>query len=67
MSSSKQARREGKELFQLCFVNGQLDEARARQVVSQVLAGKPRGYMATLKHFQRLVKLEVQRGERFVE
>ncbi len=67
MSSSKQARRDGKELFQLCFVNGQLDEARARQVVSQVLAGKPRGYMAMLKHFQRLVKLEVQRRTARVE
>ena len=67
MSSSKQARREGKDLFRLCFVNGQLDEARTRQVVSQVLAGKPRGYMATLKHFQRLVKLEVQRRTARVE
>lgn len=67
MSSSKQARRDGKELYQLCLVNGQLDEARTRQVVSQVLAGKPRGYMATLKHFQRLVKLEVQRRTARVE
>lgn len=67
MSSSKLARREGKELFQFCLVNGQLDEARARQVVSQVLAGKPRGYMAVLKHFQRLVKLELERRTARVE
>jgi F-type H+-transporting ATPase subunit delta len=67
MSSSKQARRDGKALFQLCLVNGQLDEARARQVVAQMLASKPRGYMAALKHFQRLLKLEVQRRTARVE
>lgn len=67
MSSSKQSRRDAKELFKLCVASGQLDESRARQVVSQVLAGKPRGYMAVLKHFQRLLKLEVQRRTARVE
>ena len=67
MSSSKQARRDAKDLFKLCVVNGQLDEGRVRQTVSQVIAGKPRGYMAVLKHFQRLLKLEVQRRTARVE
>lgn len=67
MSSSKQSRRDAKELFKLCVASGQLDEGRARQVVAQVLAGKPRGYMAVLKHFQRLLKLEIQRRTARVE
>ena len=61
MKITKQARREAKELFRTCMVNGVLDEARARQAVTQVIAGKPRGYVAILSHFQRLVKLEVAR------
>jgi F-type H+-transporting ATPase subunit delta len=67
MSSSKQARRDAKDLFKLCVLNGQLDEGRVRQIVTQVIAGKPRGYMAVLKHFQRLLKLEVQRRTARVE
>jgi hypothetical protein len=42
MKISKIARREAKELFRACFVNGLLDENRARQAVSQVLQSKPR-------------------------
>ena len=61
MKISKQARRGAKELFRSCQVNGLLDENRARQVVQQVIARKPRGYVAILSHFQRLVKLDLAR------
>ena len=52
MKISKLARREAKELFRCCLSNGLLDENRARQAVQQVLASKPRGYVAILSHFQ---------------
>ena len=61
MKISKQARRGAKELFRSCQVNGLLDENRARQVVQQVIARKPRRYVAILSHFQRLVKLDLAR------
>lgn len=61
MKVNKQARREAKQLFRGCFVNGVFDENRARQVVAQVLQARPRGYLAVLTHFQRLVKLECER------
>jgi F-type H+-transporting ATPase subunit delta len=67
MKISKQARREGKELFTTCLVNGLLDENRTRQAVRQIIAAKPRGYLAILSHFQRLVKLEVQRRTARIE
>ena len=57
MKISKQARRDAKQLYRFCRVNGELDEARVRQAVQQVIASKPRGYFAILSHFQRLVKL----------
>jgi F-type H+-transporting ATPase subunit delta len=64
---SKQARRDAKELFNACRVNGVLDEAKVRQVVQKVIAAKPRGYIAILNHFQRLVKLELDRRTARVE
>lgn len=67
MNPSKQARREAKELFRCCIVQGLLDENRVRQVVHRVLEAKPRGYLAMLSHFQRLVKLDLERRTARVE
>lgn len=67
MKISKQARRDAKELFRSSVVNGVLDENRVREVVSKVAQAKPRGYVEILSHFQRLVKLEVERRTAKVE
>ena len=67
MKISKQARREAKALFRDCIVNGVLDENRIRNVVSKVAQLKPRGYVEILSHFERLVKLEVERRTAKVE
>ena len=67
MKISKQARRDGKTLFNTCRVNGVLDENRVRQAVKSVAAAKPRGYVATLSHFHRLVKLDIERRTARVE
>jgi F-type H+-transporting ATPase subunit delta len=64
---SKQARRDAKQLFRACRVDGVLDEAKVRQVVQQVIALKPRGYVAILSHFQRLLKLDLARRTARVE
>ena len=67
MKITKQARRDAKDLFRAAQVNGVLDDNRARQVVDAVLATKPRSYMAILSHFQRLVKLDIDRRSARVE
>jgi len=67
MKISKQARRDAKSLFQTCKVNGLLEDNRARQAVSAVIARKPRGYVAILHHFKRLVKLDLDRRTARVE
>jgi len=67
MKISKQSRRDGKTLFNVCRVNGVLDEGKIRQVLVEVVARKPRGYVATLHHFHRLVKLELARRTALVE
>jgi len=67
MRLSKQAKREAKELFRSCCNNGLLDENRVRQAVQQLVATKPRGYIAILSHFHRLVKLELERRTARIE
>jgi F-type H+-transporting ATPase subunit delta len=61
MKTPKQARRAAAQLFRLCQVNGLLDEARARQVLQKLVAAKPRGYLATLSYFRRLLRLDSAR------
>jgi F-type H+-transporting ATPase subunit delta len=67
MKISKQSRRDGKALFNVCRVNGVLDEGKVRQVLTEVVARKPRGYVATLNQFHRLVKLDIARRAAVVE
>jgi len=64
---NKQARRDAKQLFRACQSEGVLDEGRVRQTVQAVIARKPRGYVAILSHFERLVKLDVERRAARVE
>ena len=67
MKITKQARRDAKELFRSTFANGVMDEAKVRTAVQRVLDLKPRGYVAILEHFKRLVKLEQDRRAAKVE
>jgi F-type H+-transporting ATPase subunit delta len=67
MKVPKQARRQAKALFRSCLVNGSLEASKARQVVDHVLAIRPRGYLPMLAHFQRLVKLDMDRRAARIE
>jgi F-type H+-transporting ATPase subunit delta len=61
MKIGKLSRREAKQLFRSTFVNGTMDPSRVRQAVAAIISQKPRGYVAILSHFQRLLKLEEAR------
>ena len=67
MKISKQAKRDAKQLFGTCKVAGLLDDGRVRQAVQAVISRKPRGYVGILNHFQRLVKLDLDRRAALVE
>jgi F-type H+-transporting ATPase subunit delta len=67
MKINKQARRGAKQLFRGCLVNGVLDEAKARVVAKALVETKPRGYLAILTHFHRLVKLDTERRTARIE
>ena len=67
MKTTKQVRREAKQLFLVCLVNGSLDEGRVRQVVQRVLESKRRRCLSLAMHLRRLVKLECSRHTAQVE
>ena len=67
MKGSKHSRRDAKQLFQSCQVDGALDETRVRQAVTLLIQKKPRGYFGTLQELQRLVKLDVNSRSARVE
>lgn len=67
MRISKSARREAKQLFRCCFLNGVLDEARVQKATRRIAESKPRECLAILAQFERLVRLEVGRRTARVE
>jgi F-type H+-transporting ATPase subunit delta len=67
MKTTAQMRRQAKQLYRLCLVNGTLDEGRVRQVVERVIQSRRRGYLALLARFQRLLKLDFARHTANVE
>ena len=67
MNISKQARRDARQLFRSCFVNGRLEDGRVRQTVALLVAKKPRGYVEILSRLHRLVKLELEQHAACVE
>ncbi len=67
MKQSRKARRTARQLFQLCLVDGLLDEGRVRQVARRVAESRRRGALPILSGFQRLVRLERDRHTAVVE
>lgn len=67
MKASRKTLAEATQLFRACLVEGVLDEARVRKVVREFGAKRPRGYVATLAVFRRLVQLECARHTAKVE
>jgi len=67
MKISKQNKRDAKQLFSSCKVNGLPDENRVHQAVNAVIAQKPRGFVPILSHFKRLLKMDIERRAAKVE
>jgi F-type H+-transporting ATPase subunit delta len=67
MKQSRKARRAARQLYQLCLVDGLLDDGRVRLVAQRVAASGRRGALPILSGFQRLVRLERDRHTAIVE
>jgi len=67
MNVSKHARVEAKALFRSCRVNGLPDENRVREIVRCAIAARPRGCLAVLRQFHRLLRLDAARRTARIE
>lgn len=67
MKSPREARKSARSLFRGCMSDGKLDASRVRAVTDTLAAEKPRGYLAVLQSFSRLVRLELERRHAVIE
>lgn len=68
MKIDKNSARAARQLFRACVdANGRLHDSRIRAVVAQVSKARPRGCLAILSAFERLVRLEVLKRRAVIE
>jgi F-type H+-transporting ATPase subunit delta len=67
MNRRRRAKRDAKQLFRLCLVDGLLDEDRIRQVVERVGESRNRNRLEVLAQLRRLVKLDCARRTATIE
>jgi F-type H+-transporting ATPase subunit delta len=67
MKISKEARLTAKELFRNSFTDGRLDSAKITTIARKIASSKPRHYLAMLKEYQRLARLDMEKHQGIVE
>ncbi|MFZ4766535.1 MAG: F0F1 ATP synthase subunit delta [Roseimicrobium sp.] len=68
MKIDKNSARAARQMFRACVdANGRLQSNRVKTVVRKLAQAKPRGYLAILSAFERLVRLEVQKRQALIE
>jgi F-type H+-transporting ATPase subunit delta len=67
MKSSKEATRAARQLFRLSLVDGTLDMDRVKVIIRKLSDAKPRGYMATIAQYHRLLRLELEKRHAVIE
>ena len=67
MTSPREARKSARSLFRGCMVDRKLDASRVRAVTDTLAAETPRGCLAILQSFARLVRLELERRHAVIE
>tara|TARA_B110001454_G_C12580532_1_gene375909 strand:- start:414 stop:806 length:393 start_codon:yes stop_codon:yes gene_type:complete len=67
MKVTKDAARSARQLLRLSHKDGILDYDRIKEITTKVSEAKPRGYLAILQEFGRLVRLDVERRQAIIE
>ncbi|HIG82447.1 MAG TPA: H(+)-transporting ATPase [Verrucomicrobia bacterium] len=67
MKVTKDAARSARQLLRLSHKDGILDYDRIKEITTKVSEAKPRGYLAILQEFGRLVRLDVERRQAVIE
>ena len=67
MKINKEIRRLSRAMLRASFTDGQLDPGRIASLVESLIARKPRNYIAVLKNYRRLLRLEVEKRRARIE
>jgi Na/Pi-cotransporter len=67
MKSGKEAARIAKKLFTASVVDGKIDVQTVRTILGKLIDEKPRGFMALINSYWRLVRLEAEKNTALVE
>ncbi|ACD84474.1 F0F1 ATP synthase subunit delta [Candidatus Methylacidiphilum infernorum] len=59
MKISREAKRQAKVLFKYCLKDGSVDTEKLKELISRLLAEKPRRYLEVLERLKQLVAHEV--------
>jgi hypothetical protein len=58
MKVNKDATRTARQLLRFSYKDGNLDSDRVKDITGRIADAKPRGYLAILQEFSRLVRLD---------
>ncbi len=67
MKLNKEIRQLSRKMLQASFTDGQLDRGRISSLVDSLITQKPRNYIAVLKNYKRLLRLELEKRHATVE
>ena len=67
MKVTKDAARSARQLLRLSHKDGTLNDDRIKEITTKVSEAKPRGYLAILQEFGRLVRLDVEQRQAVIE
>lgn len=67
MKISKSARTTARRIYRLCSEEGQVNESKLQQVISKLVADKPRDFRGILAGLARLLRAEENRKKVLVE
>ena len=67
MKVNKDATRTARQLLRFSYKDGNLDSDRVKDITGRIADAKPRGYLAILQEFGRLVRLDVEQRQAVIE
>jgi|ERR1041385_5376800 len=67
MKLNKEIRQLSRRMVQASFTGSEIDRDKVLSLVDSLIAQKPRNYIAVLKNYKRLLRLEVEKRRAIIE
>ncbi|HEY1770707.1 MAG TPA: F0F1 ATP synthase subunit delta [Chthoniobacterales bacterium] len=67
MKINKEIRQASRHLVRASFVDGALDRAKVKKIVTEIVEKKPRQYVRLLENYERLLRLEIDKHRARIE